>query len=124
MTPFTSETRVNSSVTENSKKVIFADGFQIEEKEQIQDLNTRDLALKTKSKVIQNQNDQNRIKINSQKGNAIAARGPWHGPTPVNDRNSHHITRSPNQNQIKSKSQVRVKIKSKSNQNRYVCMLN
>jgi SSS family solute:Na+ symporter len=37
---------------ENNKKALFADGFQIEEKEQIQDLNTRDLALKTKSKVI------------------------------------------------------------------------
>jgi len=37
---------------ENNKKALFADGFQIEEKEQIQDLNTRDLALKAKSKVI------------------------------------------------------------------------
>jgi Na+/proline symporter len=37
---------------ENSKKIIFADGFQTKEKEQIQDLNTRDLALKTRSKEI------------------------------------------------------------------------
>lgn len=37
---------------ENNKKALFADGFQIEEKEQIQDLNARDLALKAKSKVI------------------------------------------------------------------------
>jgi len=37
---------------ENSKKIIFADGFQTKEKEQIKDLNTRDLALKTRSKEI------------------------------------------------------------------------
>ncbi len=37
---------------ENSKKTLFIDGFQIEEKQQIQDLNERDLALKAKSKVI------------------------------------------------------------------------
>jgi solute:Na+ symporter, SSS family len=37
---------------ENSKKALFLDGFQIEEKQQIQDLNARDLAIKAKSKVI------------------------------------------------------------------------
>jgi Na+/proline symporter len=37
---------------ENSKKALFIDGFQLEEKQQIQDLNERDLALKAKSKVI------------------------------------------------------------------------
>ena len=37
---------------ENSKKVIFADGFQKEEKKQILDLNQRDLVLKAKSKAI------------------------------------------------------------------------
>tara|TARA_R110002126_G_scaffold277373_1_gene423188 strand:+ start:33661 stop:35385 length:1725 start_codon:yes stop_codon:yes gene_type:complete len=39
-------------VIENSKKALFLDGFQIEEKQQIQDLNARDLAIKAKSKVI------------------------------------------------------------------------
>jgi Na+/proline symporter len=37
---------------ENSKKALFIDGFQLEEKQQIQDLNDRDLALKAKSKLI------------------------------------------------------------------------
>ncbi len=37
---------------ENSKKALFLDGFQVDEKQQIQNLNTRDLALKEKSKVI------------------------------------------------------------------------
>ncbi|QTE22626.1 sodium:solute symporter [Polaribacter cellanae] len=37
---------------ENAKKILFADGFQAEEKQQILDLNTKDLALKAKSKVI------------------------------------------------------------------------
>jgi SSS family solute:Na+ symporter len=37
---------------ENSKKSLFIDGFQLEEKQQIQDLNERDLALKAKSKLI------------------------------------------------------------------------
>lgn len=37
---------------ENAKKEIFTDGFQIEEKQKILDLNTRDLALKAKSKII------------------------------------------------------------------------
>ncbi|MGY0425283.1 MAG: sodium:solute symporter [Polaribacter sp.] len=37
---------------ENIKKALFTDGFQIEEKQEIQDLNTRDLALKAKSKII------------------------------------------------------------------------
>jgi len=37
---------------ENEKRAIFADGFQIAEKETIQSLNTRDLALKEAAKVI------------------------------------------------------------------------
>jgi SSS family solute:Na+ symporter len=37
---------------ENTKKLLFIDGFQFEEKQQIQDLNERDLALKAKSKII------------------------------------------------------------------------
>jgi Na+/proline symporter len=37
---------------ENAKKVLFSDGFQIEEKQQIQFLNTRDLALKASAKEI------------------------------------------------------------------------
>jgi SSS family solute:Na+ symporter len=37
---------------ENTKKLIFIDGFQLEEKQQIQDLNERDLAIKAKSKLI------------------------------------------------------------------------
>ncbi|AUC84895.1 sodium:solute symporter [Polaribacter sp. ALD11] len=37
---------------ENTKKAIFADGFQVSEKQEIQDLNERDLAIKAKSKVI------------------------------------------------------------------------
>ena len=37
---------------ENSKKALFIDGFQLDEKQQIQDLNERDLALKVKSKII------------------------------------------------------------------------
>jgi len=39
-------------VIENAKKALFIDGFQIQEKQQIQDLNARDLAIKAKSKVI------------------------------------------------------------------------
>jgi Na+/proline symporter len=37
---------------ENTKKALFADGFQKEEKQQILELNERDLALKEKSKII------------------------------------------------------------------------
>ena len=37
---------------ENTKKAIFADGFQVNEKEQIQALNKRDLALKAASKAV------------------------------------------------------------------------
>ncbi|GEM_PF-3475 len=37
---------------ENTKKLLFIDGFQLEEKQQIQDLNERDLAIKAKSKLI------------------------------------------------------------------------
>ena len=37
---------------ESAKKLLFIDGFQLEEKQQIQDLNERDLAIKAKSKLI------------------------------------------------------------------------
>ena len=37
---------------ENTKKLLFIDGFQLEEKQQIQDLNERDSAIKAKSKLI------------------------------------------------------------------------
>ena len=37
---------------ENKKRVLFADGFQLEEKEQIQSLNASDLALKEAAKII------------------------------------------------------------------------
>ena len=44
---------------ENTKKIIFADGFQADEKEEIQSLNAKDLALKASSKdVIKKINDQ------------------------------------------------------------------
>lgn len=44
---------------ENTKKIIFADGFQTDEKEEIQSLNAKDLALKAASKdVIKKINDQ------------------------------------------------------------------
>ncbi|AQS92763.1 sodium:solute symporter [Polaribacter sp. BM10] len=44
---------------ENTKKIIFADGFQADEKEEIQSLNAKDLALKAASKdVIKKINDQ------------------------------------------------------------------
>tara|TARA_R110002049_G_scaffold107950_4_gene255855 strand:+ start:2183 stop:3895 length:1713 start_codon:yes stop_codon:yes gene_type:complete len=42
---------------ENTKKILFADGFQINEKEQIQSLNTRDLELKASSKKVINKID-------------------------------------------------------------------
>jgi SSS family solute:Na+ symporter len=43
---------------ENTKKALFSDGFQEEEKEQILELNERDLILKAKSKVIIDKIDQ------------------------------------------------------------------
>ncbi|WP_410479460.1 sodium:solute symporter [Polaribacter sp. HL-MS24] len=43
---------------ENSKKIILADGFQREETAQIQELNSRDLELKVKSKLIIDQIDR------------------------------------------------------------------
>lgn len=45
-------------VIENTKKVLFLDGFQKEEKEQILKLNEQDLVLKAKSKVIINKIDE------------------------------------------------------------------
>jgi SSS family solute:Na+ symporter len=39
-------------IIENTKKVIFADGFQLTEKEEIQDLNSRDLEIKEAAKEI------------------------------------------------------------------------
>ena len=47
---------------ENEKRAIFADGFQIEEKEKIQSLNTRDLALKESAKEIIKKVDDKSIK--------------------------------------------------------------
>ena len=46
---------------ENSKKVIFANGFQIDEKEEILSLNTRDLALKAAAKEIIKKVDEKSI---------------------------------------------------------------
>lgn len=46
---------------ENSKKALFLDGFQIDEKEQVQDLNERDLAIKAKSKVIIDKLDEENL---------------------------------------------------------------
>jgi Na+/proline symporter len=43
---------------ENTKKIILSDGFQAAEKQQIQELNTKDLALKKRSKVIIDQIDK------------------------------------------------------------------
>ena len=53
---------------ENTKKVIFADGFQVAEKEEIQDLNARDLEVKEAAKEIidkvSNENDLKKIESN------------------------------------------------------------
>ena len=53
---------------ENTKKLLFIDGFQLEEKQQIQDLNERDLAIKAKSKLIidkiDNENTLDKIESN------------------------------------------------------------
>ena len=53
---------------ENTKKIIFADGFQITEKEEIQDLNARDLEVKEAAKEIidkvSNENDLKKIESN------------------------------------------------------------
>ncbi|WP_339884859.1 sodium:solute symporter [Polaribacter vadi] len=46
---------------ENSKKVLFLDGFQVDEKQQIQELNERDLAIKAKSKVIIDKLDEENL---------------------------------------------------------------
>jgi Na+/proline symporter len=46
---------------ENSKKALFLDGFQVDEKQQIQDLNERDLAIKAKSKVIIDKLDEENL---------------------------------------------------------------
>ena len=43
---------------ENTKKIIFADGFQVTEKQEIQDLNKRDLEIKEASKQIINKIDE------------------------------------------------------------------
>jgi Na+/proline symporter len=48
---------------ENTKKVIFADGFQVAEKEEIQDLNARDLEIKEAAKeIIDKISDENDLK--------------------------------------------------------------
>ena len=46
---------------ENSKKALFLDGFQVDEKQQIQELNERDLAIKAKSKVIIDKLDEENL---------------------------------------------------------------
>lgn len=46
---------------ENSKKALFLDGFQVEEKQQIQDLNAKDLAIKEKSKIIIDKIDEENL---------------------------------------------------------------
>jgi Na+/proline symporter len=46
---------------ENSKKALFLDGFQIEEKEQIQALNARDLEIKAQSKIIIDKIDEENV---------------------------------------------------------------
>ncbi len=46
---------------ENSKKALFLDGFQVDEKLQIQELNERDLAIKAKSKVIIDKLDEENL---------------------------------------------------------------
>jgi Na+(H+)/acetate symporter ActP len=47
---------------ENKKRAIFADGFQVDEKKEIQSLNERDLALKESAKVIIKKVDDSSIK--------------------------------------------------------------
>ena len=50
-------------IIENTKKVIFADGFQLTEKEEIQDLNSRDLEIKEAAKeIIDKISDENDLK--------------------------------------------------------------
>ena len=55
-------------IIENTKKVIFADGFQLTEKEEIQDLNSRDLEIKEAAKEmidkISDENDLKKIESN------------------------------------------------------------
>jgi len=46
---------------ENSKKALFLDGFQVDEKLQIQELNERDLTIKAKSKVIIDKLDEENL---------------------------------------------------------------
>ena len=46
---------------ENSKKALFLDGFQVDEKQQIQELNERDLAIKAKSKLIIDKLDEENL---------------------------------------------------------------
>ena len=46
---------------ENSKKALFLDGFQVDEKQHIQELNERDLAIKAKSKVIIDKLDEENL---------------------------------------------------------------
>ncbi|WP_026775148.1 sodium:solute symporter [Polaribacter sp. Hel_I_88] len=46
---------------ENSKKALFLDGFQVEEKQQVQELNERDLAVKAKSKAIIDKLDEENL---------------------------------------------------------------
>ena len=49
------------TVIENRKKTLFLDGFQVDEKQQIQDLNAKDLVLKDKSKAIIDKIDEENL---------------------------------------------------------------
>ncbi|MGJ8742970.1 sodium:solute symporter family transporter [Polaribacter sp.] len=54
------------TIIENDKRLLFSDGFQVEEKERIQELNKRDLALKESAKeIIQKVNEKSIKKIES-----------------------------------------------------------
>ncbi|WP_158838232.1 sodium:solute symporter family transporter [Polaribacter sp. L3A8] len=50
------------TIIENDKRLLFSDGFQAEEKERIQELNTRDLELKESAKTIIKKVDEKSIK--------------------------------------------------------------
>ncbi|PQJ73553.1 sodium:solute symporter family transporter [Polaribacter butkevichii] len=50
------------TIIENDKRLLFSDGFQVEEKERIQELNTRDLELKESAKAIIKKVDEKSIK--------------------------------------------------------------
>ena len=49
------------TIIENRKKTLFLDGFQVDEKQEIQDLNAKDLVLKDKSKAIIDKIDEENL---------------------------------------------------------------